>query len=65
MLVRGAGETFNLIVPVRRMNKWAKEENVLWALDASIPAPSLEDIEKLPIEKMGKADETKSVLILP
>lgn len=65
MLVRGAGETFNLIVPVRRMNKWAKEESVLWALDASIPAPSLEDIEKLPIEKMGKVDETKSVLILP
>lgn len=66
MLVRGAGETFNLIVPVRRMNKWAKAENVLWALDANIPAPSLEEIEKLPIEKMGKVvDETKSVLVLP
>jgi S1-C subfamily serine protease len=53
MLVRGAGETFNLIVPIRRMHKWAKSENILWALDKNIPAPTLEDIEKLSIEKMG------------
>jgi S1-C subfamily serine protease len=65
MLVRGAGETFNLIVPIRRMKKWATEESVLWALDTSLPAPSLEDIEKLPIEKMGKVEETKSILVLP
>lgn len=65
MLVRGAGETFNLIVPIRRMNKWAKTENILWALDKNVPAPTLEEIEKLPIEKMGKAEETKSVLVFP
>lgn len=53
MLVRGAGETFNLIVPVRRMLKWAKTENIEWALDSSIKAPLLEEIEKLPIENMG------------
>ena len=66
MLVRGAGETFNLIVPMRRMSKWAKNENITWALDANSPAPSLVDIEKLPVEKLGKIeDSTKSVLILP
>lgn len=54
MLVRGAGETFNLIVPIRRINKWAKSENIMWALDPSVEAPSLEEIKKLPKEKMGK-----------
>jgi len=54
MLVRGAGETFNLIVPIRRINKWAKSENIMWALDPSVDAPSLEEIHKLPKEKMGK-----------
>lgn len=50
MLVRGAGETFNMIVPIRRMREWAKEQNVLWALDDSVPAPTYEDILKLPVE---------------
>lgn len=54
MLVRGAGETFNLIVPVRRINKWAKSENIMWALDPTIDAPSLEEINQLPKEKIGK-----------
>lgn len=54
MLVRGAGETFNLIVPIRRINKWAKSENILWALDPNVDAPSLEEINKLPKEKIGK-----------
>lgn len=65
MLVRGAGETFNLIVPIRRMTKWAKAEKILWALDKDVPVPSLDEIEKLPVETMGKADSTKSVLVLP
>ena len=50
MLVRGAGETFNLIVPVRRMKKWAKEEGILWAIDASVEVPTLSDIIKSPVE---------------
>jgi len=50
MLVRGAGETFNLIVPVRRMRKWAQKQNVLWALDETLPIPSYQDIIKIPIE---------------
>ena len=47
MLVRGAGETFNLVVPVRRMYKYARKHNVLWALDKSVPVPSLSFIDKI------------------
>ncbi len=54
MLVRGAGETFNLIVPVRRMAKWAASEKIEWAIDPDVKAPSLEEINKLPKEKAGK-----------
>jgi hypothetical protein len=47
MLVRGAGETFNLIVPVRRMYEWAEARNVLWALDPAVVAPCLDDIKSI------------------
>jgi len=53
MLVRGAGETFNLMVPVRRINKWASSENLNWAIDQNVKAPTLEEILKLPKEKLG------------
>ena len=53
MLVRGAGETFNLIVPVRRMYSFAEKNNILWALDESLPAPSLEEISVLPTDDAG------------
>ena len=55
MLVRGAGETFNLIVPIRRMTDWAEEENIKWALNPEEKAPTLEEIKKLPKERIGKA----------
>jgi len=55
MLVRGAGETFNLIIPIRRMYNWAKNENILWSIDDS-DAPDLENILKLPIENQGKIE---------
>lgn len=54
MLVRGAGEAFNLIVPVRRMLNWAKSAKVEWAIDPSIPMPSDEELAKLPVEDIGK-----------
>lgn len=53
MLVRGAGEGFNLIVPVRRMRKWAKNANVLWALDPRVKMPSEDDMKKIPVEDIG------------
>ena len=64
MLVRGAGEGFNFIVPVRRMHSWAEKNSVLWALDTNEDVPSLSDITSLPIEgvaeKTDKKDEEKS-----
>jgi hypothetical protein len=50
MLVRGAGETFNLIVPVRRLRSYAVKNNIAWAVDVDVETPSLEDILNLPIE---------------
>ena len=50
MLVRGAGETFNLIVPVRRMRDYAKKEGILWAIDETAPTPALKEILSLSVE---------------
>jgi len=59
MLVRGAGETFNLVVPVRRMQEWAKERDIAWALDAKAAVPCLADLYKLKIEdeELGKNND--------
>jgi len=65
MLVRGAGETFNLIVPMRRISKWSKAEKIDWALNQSVDAPTLEEIEKLPVEKLGKIETPSTGLIIP
>lgn len=54
MLVRGAGETFNLIVPVRRMIDWTKSVNLEWAINENIPLPSDEEMAKIPVEDIGK-----------
>ena len=65
MIVRGAGEGFNLMVPVRRMMRWAKEHEIMWALDPSIKTPSLKEILSAPVENSPKSkdsdeDEEKS-----
>ena len=53
MLVRGAGEGFNLIVPIRRLQAWAKRAGVEWAVDPKVKMPSKEELDKLPIEDVG------------
>lgn len=58
MIVRGAGEGFNFMVPIRRMKDWAEESGILWALDSTVKVPSFEDIKKIPVE--GRADEKKT-----
>jgi S1-C subfamily serine protease len=50
MLVRGAGETFNLIVPVRRLAEFAKKNKLTWALDDAAELPSLEEVLAQSIE---------------
>lgn len=54
MLVRGAGETFNLIVPIRRMKDWAQKANIMWAITDD-PMPSEDELLALPIEDVGKS----------
>lgn len=53
MVVRGAGEQFNLIVPVRRMIRWAKKANVYWAIDSAVNPPSLDELERLSVEDVS------------
>jgi len=50
MLTRGAGETFNLIVPVRRISTWANKMGIAFVLDEKLPIPTDEVIKKVPIE---------------
>jgi S1-C subfamily serine protease len=50
MLVRGAGEGFNLIVPARRMHAWAKKVGVEFAMDESLPVPSEDELKKGQLE---------------
>jgi len=60
MLVRGAGEGFNLIVPVRRMVDYAEKHDIMWALDPKVKMPSEDELKKLPIEHEPKSKEEKS-----
>lgn len=59
MLVRGAGEQFNLIVPVRRMREWAKRAGVEFALDQNAPIPPEGELRRLPIEDSGLPDSIR------
>lgn len=54
MLVSGIGETFNFIVPVRRMYQWTKEQNILWAIDEKAPRPTLDELRELKVEDIIK-----------
>lgn len=61
MLVRGAGETFNLYVPMRRIKSWADRNDINWLFDPNKPAPNEEELSKLPIEGKVKTKEEKVV----
>ena len=60
MLVRGAGETFNLIVPVRRMQSWVKSRDIEWVLDPNAPMPTLEYIKKMEVENESSKHKTNT-----
>ena len=53
MIVRGAGEGFNLMVPVRRMISWATKNDIMWAIDPSEEMPSMDEILSMQIEDSG------------
>jgi len=50
MLVRGASESFALIVPVDRMFRFCDKQNIKWAMDEKEKVPDLKDILNLPVE---------------
>ncbi len=54
MLTRGAGETFNFVVPIRRIRAWAERTGVLFAIDDAAPVPDEEGFTKMPIEDVGR-----------
>ena len=54
MLVRGAGEGFNLIVPVRRMAEYCEKHKIMWALDKSVEMPTEDELKKMPVEHEPK-----------
>lgn len=53
MLVRGSGEQFNFIVPVRRLREWAVRAQVEWAINLKVPVPSEAELAKIPVEDAG------------
>jgi hypothetical protein len=55
MLTQGvmALQGFNFIVPVRRMHSWAEDAKITWAIDPSVPMPSMAEIDKIPVEDIG------------
>lgn len=53
MIVRGAGETFNLCVPIRRMHGWAKKVGVDFTMDPSVKVPTDEELRKFPVEDVS------------
>jgi len=59
MLVRGAGEGFNLIVPIRRMVEYCQEHKIMWALDKNVPMPTEAELKKMSIENTPKEKEEK------
>tara|TARA_Y100000766_G_scaffold220060_1_gene192031 strand:- start:13056 stop:14021 length:966 start_codon:yes stop_codon:yes gene_type:complete len=59
MLVRGAGEGFNLIVPVRRMRDYCEEHKIMWAMDPAEKMPTEAELKKMPIENEPKESKTE------
>jgi hypothetical protein len=57
MLVRGAGEGFNLIVPVRRIISYCEDHKIMWALDPKVKMPSETELKKMSIENSPKETE--------
>ena len=53
MIARGAGEGFNLMVPIRRMTAWAKDNSIMWALDPKLKMPALKEIQGISVEDSG------------
>lgn len=51
-------DTFNYIVPVRRIVKWATDNKLRWAVDTSAPVPAYDELAKIPVEDTLRNPET-------
>lgn len=61
MVVRGAGETFNLIVPVRRIVKWCKVNNMQWLVNPAVKPPKMVDLLKMTIDSEFSESQTSRI----
>lgn len=59
-IVRGAGETFNLIVPARRLHAWAVKTGVDFVLNPEVGVPDESVLRSLPIESSPKGGSSFS-----
>lgn len=50
MVVRGSGETFNLMIPIRRIVKWTKKNDIEWVVNPDVKVPTLDKILEMSIE---------------
>lgn len=57
MVVRGAGEGFNLIVPIRRLTQYLQDNEMMWLIDPNIKTPTLQEIESIPIERTPEEEK--------
>jgi len=55
MILRGSGETFNLIAPIRRIKKWADRVGVGFILDPAQKMPSEKELKATPVDDAGSA----------
>jgi len=63
-ILRGSSDVVNLYCPISRVKSWATKNNVMWALDPSIPLPGDSELDELSIEdKMLKKDSNKELKV--
>lgn len=60
MLTRGTGETFNLIVPIRRIRKWADSRGLEWVYNPMVPMPTLKEVLELDPENSAADESVKN-----
>ena len=58
MLVRGAGEGFNLIVPVRRMKDYCEEHKIMWLLTPKLKCLQKQSLRKCQSKTLPKKKKT-------
>lgn len=57
VLVRGAGEGFNFIVPARRLNAWCEKVGIKWLVDPKAKLPTKDELAKMSVNDTGDIRE--------